>query len=135
MKKILAVLLLSLGMQTAFAGNASEVELADGFFFVGDKNPISINLDKLSPSRVYDIICITKAHDANTYPVKLLFSMQNQSETSAWEKTFTSERERAIFFPHMTLYTPHTAKLTIQVLEGKGVANPVQYNCYAEDRG
>lgn len=138
MKKIILSILstacLMAAVQNTFANTSKEIELGRGFFYVGDTNPVTLGLDKLAATSTYDIICTVKALDANNFPVKLGFYVENAGGTAAWEKTFSDEHERAIFFPHLTIYKPNTSKLTIKVLEGKGTANPVEYNCYAEDR-
>lgn len=131
----LSAALLTLGAQNALATTHNEVELGLGFFYVGSQTPVSINLDKLDPTHTYDIICTVKALDANNFPVKLGFYIQEDtSGTTAWEKTFNDEHHRAIFFPHLNIQKPSSTKLAIKVLEGKGTANPVEYHCYAEDR-
>ena len=133
MKKILSSLLLTGLVAVGPANAGQDIELGQGFFFVGSPEPVTMSLDKLAAKAPYDIICAVKAVDANEFPVKLGFYVQDGG-TSAWEKTFNDEQQRAVFFPHLSVYQPKDAKLVVKVLEGKGTANPVEYHCYAEDR-
>lgn len=117
-KKILTIfstILIFLSIQTAFAASSEDIELGRGFFYVGDTTPVSINLDKLTANHTYDVVCVVKALDANNFHAKLSFNINDQGGVASFEKTFTDEHERAIFFTHYTMYQPNQATLTNKV--------------------